>query len=260
MADSFQKDQIVAEDGFGQTDDYRVRLDTYEGPLDLLLRLIEREELDITTVSLALVTDQYLAHLAQLQEVRAESLAEFLVIAAKLLYIKSQALLPRPPAVAVEQEEDVGDELVQQLIIYRRFKRAAAWLAARDDAGFRAYVRAVPTPRLERHLDLSEVSLPLLAALMREVLTQDGPLPDAETIAPLQISIGDKMRLITRLLGEQPAVRFGQLLRACGSRLEIIVTFLAVLEMLKQLHLRVEQEELFGEIVLLPPEGNQPSA
>jgi len=225
-----------------------------------LQRIIEREELDITTVSLALVTDQYLTHLAHLQEVRAESLAEFLVIAAKLLYIKSQALLPRPPAVAVEQEEDVGDELVQQLIAYRRFKRAAAWLAARDNAGLRAYVRAVPTPRLERHLDLSEVSLPLLAALMREVLTQDGALPDVETLAPLQISIGDKMRLITGLLGDQPVVRFGQLLRACSSRLEIIVTFLAVLEMLKQLHLRVEQEGLFGEIVLLPPESNQPSS
>jgi len=234
-----------------------VRLDAYEGPLDLLLRLIEREELDITTVSLALVTDQYLTHLAQLQEVRAESLVEFLVIAAKLLYIKSQALLPRPPAAAVAEEEDVGDDLVQQLILYRRFKRAAGWLGARDEAGLRAYVRAVPTPRLERHLDLSGVSLPLLAALMREALAQDGALLDAETIAPEPISIQDKMRLIRRLLGEQPAVRFGELLRACGSRLEIIVTFLAVLEMLKQLHLRAEQEGLFGEIVLLPPTSEQ---
>jgi len=247
----------VADGEYGERDEYRVRLDAYEGPLDLLLRLIEREELDITTVSLALVTDQYLTHLAQLQEVRAESLVEFLVIAAKLLYIKSQALLPRPPAAAVAEEEDVGDDLVQQLILYRRFKRAAGWLGARDEAGRRAYVRAVPTPRLERHLDLSGVSLPLLAALMREALAQDGALLDAETIAPEPISIQDKMRLIRRLLDEQPAVRFGELLRACGSRLEIIVTFLAVLEMLKQLHLRAEQEGLFGEIVLLPPTGEQ---
>lgn len=248
----------MAESEYNAADEYRVRLDAYEGPLDLLLRLIEREELDITTVSLALVTDQYLAHLAQLQEVRAESLAEFLVIAAKLLLIKSQALLPRPPAATAEaEEEDVGDDLVQQLIVYRRFKQAANWLAARDQAGLRAYVRAVPTPRLERHLDLSEVSLSLLATMIRELGRQDGAFPDAEIIAPLQISIQDKMQIIRRLLGAQPAVRFGQLLRACSSRLEIIVTFLAVLEMLKQLHLRVEQEQMFGEIVLLPPDGEQ---
>src|SRR5512136_1680131 len=105
---------------------YHVNLPIVEGPLDLLLYLIEREELDITAVSLAAVTEQYLAYMKLLESLIVDQLADFLVIAAKLILIKSQALLPRPPAI--EQEEDVGDDLVQQLIAYKQFKEVAKGL------------------------------------------------------------------------------------------------------------------------------------
>src|SRR3990170_2755668 len=102
---------------------YEVRLPVFEGPLDLLLHLIEREELDITKVALAQVTDQYLAYLAMLKEVEVQVLTDFLVVAAKLLLIKSQALLPKPPpSVLDEEEEDIGDELARQLRVYKQFK------------------------------------------------------------------------------------------------------------------------------------------
>ena len=107
---------------------YRVNLPVFEGPLGLLLSLIEREELDITKVSLAQVTDQYLAYLEQIEQVRPEILADFLVVAAKLILIKSQALLPRPPVISPEGEADVGDDLVEQLRMYKQFKAAAAQL------------------------------------------------------------------------------------------------------------------------------------
>src|SRR5512135_468158 len=103
---------------------YTVNTPVYQGPLDLLLQLIERAELDITRLALAQVTDQYLAHLRAMQDAPAEEVSAFLVIAAKLLQIKSEALLPRPP-VRVEGEEDPGEALARQLIIYKRYREIA---------------------------------------------------------------------------------------------------------------------------------------
>src|SRR3990172_100954 len=113
---------------------YTVRLSVYEGPLDLLLDLIERAELDITKIALAQVTDQYLAHLRQVAQRDIADLASFLVVAGRLLQIKSEALLPRPPE-REPGEEDPGDALALQLILYRQFKQVAAALAERVAAG-----------------------------------------------------------------------------------------------------------------------------
>jgi segregation and condensation protein A len=109
------------ENLLGRQLNYTVRTTVYEGPLDLLLDLIERAELDITSVSLALVTDQYLAYIKNLERINADEVSAFLVIAAKLLQIKSEALLPRPPTRPAG-EEDAGRSLVDQLKLYKRFK------------------------------------------------------------------------------------------------------------------------------------------
>jgi segregation and condensation protein A len=133
---------------------YQVQLDVFEGPLDLLLRLIEREELDITLVSLALVADQFLAHIARLPDASAASLADFLAIGARLLVLKSRVLLPRPENEAASEEEDWGQDLVERLQEYRRYKEAAARLRAIEEAnphvpaGSAAPAdRAAPAPR-----------------------------------------------------------------------------------------------------------------
>ena len=232
--------------------EYRVRLEVYEGPLDLLLQLIERQEMDITRVSLARVADQYLEYVAAMEHVEAENLAEFLVIAAKLLLIKSRALLPVPPAAAQEEEEeDVGQDLVEQLKLYRQFKRAAAFLQEREQAGLRSYPRLAPPPELRRHLDLTDVSLNVLAAMAWRVLherTESSPLD--EVVAPILVSIDDKIAYIEKVMIEQHEFSFRRLLQLCASRLEIIVTFLALLEMVKQLCVQVQQERLFGDIVV----------
>src|SRR5512136_316516 len=114
---------------------YQVALPVFEGPLDLLLHLIEREELDITQVSLAQVTQQFLDYVTQASIQDPDRLVDFLVVAAKLLLIKSRALLPRPPTAALRAEEDIEHDLVQQLLEYRKFREAAGWLGSLQALG-----------------------------------------------------------------------------------------------------------------------------
>src|SRR5450759_3239978 len=116
-------------------DPFQIKLPDFEGPLDLLLYLIEREELDITKVSLAMVTGTYLEYIHLLVKLQVDQIADFLVMAAKLLLLKSQALLPRPPATMPEGEEDVGDDLVKQLLLYKQYKEVAQTLGDREAAG-----------------------------------------------------------------------------------------------------------------------------
>jgi len=234
---------------------YQVALPVFEGPLDLLLHLIEREELDITQVSLAQVTNQYLEYLAQISERDPDNLADFLVVAAKLLLIKSRVLLPQPPtAVSPEDEEDVGEDLIRRLIEYKRFKEAAGWLKELDEQGLRSYVRLAGVPFLERTVDLGDITLDDLLTAVHQVLviTPPGPSVD-ETIAPIIITIADQMNLIEQETAMGRPVSFRRLLGRSTSRVEVIVTLLAVLEMVKQLRVTMQQDQIFGDIMIMRP-------
>ena len=139
---------------------YHIDLPVFSGPLDLLLHLIERREFDITTLSLVEVTEQYLAQVEKLKEDRIEQLIDFIVVGARLVQIKSRALLPQTPVLpADEEEEDPAEALIRQLRQYKQFKEAASWLKAREEAGLRAYLRLAPPPKLDSRLDLSGVSI-----------------------------------------------------------------------------------------------------
>jgi segregation and condensation protein A len=235
---------------------YEVRLPVFEGPLDLLLHLIEKQELDITSISLAQVTDQYLDYVSRLERIDAAALADFLLVAAKLLLIKSQMLLPKPPEVEAE-EEAVSEDLVRQLIEYKRFKEAARTLQERWDAGLRAYVRVAPPPELSREIDLGDVSSADLIEALRRALEEQPTLPVNNVVTPLVVSIEQKMRHIQRWLQRRPRVTFREMLARAKSRLEVIVSFLALLELIKQRRVRVEQKQLFGEIVITAREPPQ---
>jgi len=234
--------------------EYSVRLDAFEGPLDLLLRLIEKAELDITTISLALVTDQYLAYIRHLDEVHPDLLADFLVVAAKLILIKSRALLPRPP-VAQPEEEDEGEDLVRRLEEYRRFKIAAQMLREREEQGLRSFVRAAPPVVKRPGLTPGEVSLQDLVAAMQRVLATTPAVPVSTVVSPVIISIADRIRTIEHAIAGGHRVHLSGLLMRSSSRLEIIVTFLAVLELIKRGRITAIQNGLFDEIYLLeaPP-------
>ena len=236
----------------GNAPGYQVALPVFEGPLDLLLHLIEREELDITQVSLAQVTNQYLEYLAHLSERDPDSLADFLVVAAKLLLIKSRVLLPRPPASIGSDEEDVGQDLIQQLIEYKRFKEAAGWLKQLDEQGLHSYIRLAGVPTLDRVVDLGEVTLDDLLSAVRDVLAVKPPEPSVNgAVAPVRISIADQIALIEKKTRRGRSVSFRQLLEGATSRTEVIVTLLALLEMVKQLRVTMHQDRQFGDIQIV---------
>lgn len=231
------------------TTTYRVVLPVFEGPLDLLLHLIEGRELDITKVSLAAVTDQYVDHISRLRKLEAEKLADFLTIAAKLLLIKSRMLLPQPPPEE-EQEEDVGDELVRQLIEYRRFKTAAQELRAREEERLRAYARLFPLPELERSFRLEGVTLDDLVETVRQAMLAQTTPSVNEVVTPLHVSLPEKIAQLERLVLQHRQLNFNHLLAQAASRMEIIVTFLALLQLIKRRKVTVQQGELFGEITV----------
>jgi len=233
---------------------YKVALDVFEGPLDLLLRLIEREELDITLVSLARVTDQYLDYLAGLRERSAANLADFCAVAAQLLLIKSRVLLPRPASVAPAVDE-AADDLLERLQEYRRFRQAAEQLAALESAGARTYTRLAPLPHIEPRAHPGEAQVSDLVAALQRVLAQR-PIQQAVdgVVAPVSVRIGTCIENILARLKTNGEVRFGALMASAASRLEIIVTFLALLELIKQQRVRALQDEPFGEISIQPRE------
>lgn len=228
-------------------------IDAFEGPLDVLLRLIERRELDITRVSLALVTDQFLAHIAVLREHSAANLADFAVVAARLLVIKSRCLLPRQRDEAEEEdEEDLGEDLARQLREYKRYKQVATQLREVEEQGLRAFPRLAPPPKMERRLRPGEMAVEELFAALKKVLdSRPPPAPPVDSVvAPVVVHIGECIERLREALSRRPRVRFSTMLRRTRSRLEAVVTFLAVLEMIKQQEIRATQERLFGEVYL----------
>lgn len=237
---------------------YTVQLPIFEGPLDLLLHLIERDELDITTIALAQVTDQYMAYLEMLERREVRELASFLVVAAKLLLIKSLALLPRPPTLPPEAE-DVGDELVRQLQAYKRFKEIASLLEEQEKKGLHSYVRIAPAPRPEPQLDLEGVTLQDLLTVVQEALDAVPAPPAGEVITPITVTIDGQIAHIEEKLARWRRVRFRDMLSDATARVEIIVTLLAVLEMIKQDRVRVQQEQIFGEILIEPQVPAEPA-
>jgi segregation and condensation protein A len=236
------------ENLLGRQLNYTVHTSVYEGPLDLLLNLIEHAELDITSVSLATVTDQYLVSLKNLEQVNADQISAFLVIAAKLLQIKSEALLPRPPARAAG-EEDIGRSLVDQLKLYKRYKEIGVWMNERQQANLRTYLRVAPPPKIEPKLDLTNLTLEKLVAAAEEAFAKDrNKQPLGIIIAAPRVTIREKIDLIAKVMKEVEHSTFRALLDPGASRLEIVVTFLAMLELVKRYHIHAHQPDLFSDI------------
>jgi segregation and condensation protein A len=229
---------------------FEIKLPVFEGPLDLLLHLLEKEELDITSVSLVQVTDQYMSYVHALEEINMDALADFIAIGAKLLLLKSRALLPREVGAPEEGEEDVGEELTRLLIEYRQFKEAASALRDREEQGLRSYPRLGSPPDAPLSLGLDRVTLRKLSRIFREALQRLPVEEEAGTIDRQEVSIRQKVEEIVAALAERGHLSFRRLVSACRSRLEVVVSFLAVLELIKSNRLRAEQSELFGDIRL----------
>ncbi len=231
------------------TGGYTVNTPVYEGPLDLLLQLIERAELDITAIALATVTDQYLIYIRALQNnARPDEISAFLVIAAKLIQIKSEALLPRPPVREVG-EEDPGESLARQLRIYKRFKEISNSLEEREKLGLHTYLRLAPPPKVEGRLDLSDITLADLLEAAESILGNEKEKQAlGSVISAPKVTIREKIAYIADTLGRNKNSNFKLLVGSAKSRLEIVVTFLALLELVKRYRVAAHQDALFGSI------------
>ncbi len=240
----------------------QLQLNNYNGPLDLLLNLIEQQRLDITAISLAQVAEQYMAAVAALEAPNPDTIAEFLVIGAKLLVIKTRALLPRPPAeLAPRDDEDMGNQLARQLVEYKRFKLAATQLRSWEQAGYHTYTRqadklvALLTPRVQHPDDARpalDVSLADLVAVMQRRLQLMLPLePDPVPMpAPKIITIADVRAKVSDVLSHHAWTTFEDLLSLTLTRNEVIVTLWTVLELFKREQIVIEQHDLFGAIAV----------
>lgn len=231
---------------------YTVQIPTFEGPLELLLRLIEREELDITTIALAQVTDQYVVHVRNWSAPDPAALSAFLVLAARLLLIKSRALLPRPNAANASADTvDDSERLIQQLREYQCYKQVATLLQTWQEHGYRSYTRqdAPPLPEA-RSADKLDVTVgELLAAIQQRLqLTLPLELPTVPLPTPKIMTVPEMASRIQERLIQQEWICFDDVLSLQTYRIEIIVALWSLLELLKRQAVVVEQEELFGLI------------
>jgi segregation and condensation protein A len=234
---------------------YTFQLDLYQGPLDLLLELIERSELDITKIALAEITDQYLEYIHTMEDRSLEDIAAFLVIASRLIQIKSEVLLPRPP-VREPGEEDPGDALARQLVAYKKYKQVAILLSEREAAGLRTFLRIAARPASDPQLDLGGVTIPDLHAAMIEALLNAPKPPQLQgSVRAPQVRIRDKIRSLINALTKIGRVSFHKFVHGARSRLEVVVSFLAVLELIKQDQVQASQKSIFGDIELSPGEA-----
>ena len=224
----------------------RVSLPAFSGPLDLLLHLIQREEIEITDIPIARITREYLDTLELMRELDLEVAGEFLVMAATLMRIKARMLLP--PAIADEEEEDPRQGLIRQLLEYRRFKEASRDLEVLEGERRLLFDRGAPA-QLEDPQDgeLQPVSLFRLLDALKNVLQRQTP-PIVHTITAEPISLEEAIAVIRDQLLRGRRALFEEVLQAFVSRLEKITAFLGLLELLKQERITVVQEELFGPI------------
>ena len=225
-------------------DEYQLRLPSFEGPLDVLLNLIERERLDISELSLVAVTDGFLAYIQGLQDPPAALLAEFAGIAARLLVLKSRALLPKPPVE--EEEPDVGD-LAEQLRQYQRAKAAARHLREIEALGQRTFARPATTATIVPRIILVP---PPIAHLQRALLRTFARMRVEPEVAPLRriVSIGEMVdRLRGRLHPARGTRRFREIVGS-QHRDELTVGFIALLTLWRRGEVEVTQDALFGDI------------
>ncbi len=236
----------LPKDLFIPPDALRVILEVFEGPLDLLLYLIKRQNLDILEIPIAEITDQYIGYVEMMQEMEFELAGEYLVMAAMLAEIKSRMLLPRM-GDDEEDEEDPRAELVRRLQEYERFKKAAEDLDEIPRMGRETYSVKVESPHTERVRPQPQVELKELLAALSEVM-QRAEMFNHHHIEREALSIRERMSRILERLGEKTFCEFSSLFQLEEGRRGIVVTFMAMLELIKQSLIEIVQSEPFSPI------------
>jgi segregation and condensation protein A len=235
-----------------------IKLARFEGPLDLLLHLIKRDEVNIHDIPISHITQQYLAYIELMRALDLEVAGEFLVMAATLMRIKAKMLLPLPAVGEEEEEGDPREELVLRLVEYRQFKEAAQTLQGREADRRRLFERGmIPGDDEMGPLPLAPASLFDLLDALNRVMSRI-PAPAVYEVQGEIYDVDDKMSLIASTVAELGSISFTELLLRCHARAEMIVTFIALLELIKLGQVVVVQAENFADITILArtPEGS----
>lgn len=237
-----------------ETIDYKVRLEIFEGPLDLLLYLIKKDELDIHSISIERITKQYLDYINTFKLLNIDLAAEFIVMAANLMYLKSRTLLPRteqPPEEDAD-EDDPRWELIRQLIEYKKFKDAAGFLSIREleQEGRFAHQTDPAARPPEAPPTLAEVSIFDLIRAFQNVLKRFEESHDFGDIVDDRFTVSDKIELLLSRFLPGQALTFDDLFQSATTKAEVIVTFLAMLELMKLNQFVVRQDHLLGRITV----------
>ena len=237
----------------GSERELHVSFEVFDGPLDLLLHLVRERQLDIATVPLATVAEQYLAYVSAMEAIDVEVAAEYLVIAATLLFLKSKALLPPIPSEFtdedVESPEEVEERLRQRLIAYSKYREAGEALRARQLEASSFYFRDAgdPVSELRRRYRIDAQKLTHAFIVMLQ-----SARPEKRTIARERLSLVASMDYIARRVREEGALLFSSICKELGmTRESVIVAFLAILELIRRRRIGYEQSELFGDIRLV---------
>ncbi len=237
-----------------EDNDYKVRLEIFEGPLDLLLYLIKKDEVDIHSISIERITRQYLDYINTFKLLNIDLASEFIVMAANLMYLKSRTLLPKvdqPPEEDAE-EDDPRWELIRQLIEYKKFKDAAGFLSLREleqEGRFSHQPDAAEQPEIEAPA-LAEVSIFDLIRAFQNVLKRFEESHDFGDIIDDRFTVSDKIEMLMHHFQPGEFRRFEELFQSATTKAEVIVTFLALLELMKLNQFVVRQNELLGDIVI----------
>jgi segregation and condensation protein A len=230
-------------------DIYNIKIPVFEGPFDLLLHLIKENKIDIYDIPIALITGQYLRYMEMMKELNLEIAGEFLVMAATLIYIKSRMLLPPDEEASPEELEDPRLELVNRLVEYQRFKEAASGLRKREEDWMKVFQKEPVSD--EEGVYLSDVSLFDLLGAFKKIL--DTAPPELVSITKETLTVKDRMSVIMEMLERQEAVRFEEMFKEGVTRLQLIITFIALLELIRFGLARAYQEKEFGNIWVINP-------
>src|SRR5687767_3048065 len=234
--------------------EYKVQFEVFEGPLDLLLYLVKREEVDIYEVNLTKIATQFIEYIELMRQLDLEVAGEFVVMASTLMYIKSRELLPVHQQVEAggdeEEEEDPRWELIRQLVEYKKFKDAASQLQALEARQDSVYPRLPVKPTFDQEApkDRGSVSIFDLLNAVNAVLKRVSHREDLRDIFEDKWSVSDKIEDLRRLLVERGTLRFSEIFTRADNRSEIVVTFLALLELIRLKQLVCAQPEPFGDI------------
>ncbi len=245
-------------DTIQEKDNYKVQLPFFEGPLDLLLYLIKREEVNIYDIPIARITEQYLEAIELMKELDLEIAGEFILMAATLIQIKVRMLLPQEEYMEEETEEDPRAELVRKLLDYKRFKEVAESLTTIEERQRRFYphlnfswTKAYSHPQEVSNEELlKDVSLFDLLKAFKTAL-DNAPQITVHEVQTISVTVDDQIDFLNKQLKGKKRLAFSDIIHRIKERLVIIVTFIAILELIKNRHIIVQQAESFGELWII---------